>query len=310
MPFGTGTLNETATGARLEEEKKPFVESTLRKQGQTLDYAKQLATPGYQITSPSEQINLVDQSNALRRQQLSRAAEDGVLHSGALGQARRMAAQKQALASAGLVAEEERARRERQMQIEQMRGAVTEAELKIPTRMKDEKGDTFTVHERERNLLKSRDKEIGNILTTLDKNRPSPEQLQRMFSEEIQGTYAQLSKEAVAEARRLGMSDQYVSGIQRSMEADMQRAIRNSDGMVRALSSPDPASVASYLQGIYRPDFYEAAQQQRNGMPMYGIVGGLLGGAVGLAATGGNPVGAAEGWGIGSGLGQLASTLG
>lgn len=287
----------------LEASKEGQVAETERKQSETIDYAQQ-AMKGGAIVDPSVKVNLLEKLDAARRQQLAGAAADGVMHSGALGQARRSAAQKQAMGTAALVAEEERAKRERLMQIEQQRAAVQAGVEKIPSVMQDVNNappvETFKAR---REMLAKRDTELQSMIAALDKQRHTPEQLQSMFNQEIEGTYAQLAKQAIGEAQRLGMSDQYIQGLQRSFEQDKARAIRDSGQMVAALSGPDPQQAEALLQTMYRPDLYEAAAAARKD-PTLSILLGATGALVGGVALAGGAPGAASGWGVGTSLGQ------
>jgi hypothetical protein len=306
--FMTGTLQEMSTAGDAESGKRNYVAGVMQSQKETLDYGR-TAAQGGALVSPSQKVDLLNSLDATRRQQLSGAAADGVMHSGALGQARRAAAQKQAMASAALIAEEERLQREQTAKIQQMSGAVSQAATEGMPTFVEKDGHQYPVFEKDWATYRKRDDEITSILGTLQKNRLPPEKLQSMFNEEIQRTYSQLAGEAISEARRLGMSDQYVAGLEQSMKQDMNRALSGSSQMVAALSGPDPQAVATYLQGIYRPDMYQAAEQLRAGNPMLSILAGGIGAMIGGASTM-TPQGAAAGYGIGSGVGQFIGTLG
>lgn len=305
---GQGTLRESSVAGDAEAPKRNYVAGILDSQGETLDYAR-TAAKGGNLVNPSQKVDLLNSLNAARRQQLAGAAADGVMHSGALGQARRATAQKQAMASAALLAEEERLKREQTAKIQQMSGAVSQAATEGMPTYSEKDGHQYPVFEREWATYRKRDDEITQILGVLQKNRLPPEQLQSMFNQEIQRTYSQLAGEAVSEARRLGMSDHYVAGLEESMKQDMNRAMASSAQMVSSLSGPDPQATATFLQGIYRPDRYQAAEQIRAGNPLFSILAGGIGAMIGGAATG-TPMGAQAGYNIGSGVGQFAQTLG
>jgi hypothetical protein len=303
-----GRLRESPVTRDAEAPKRNYVAGVLDSQGETLDYAR-TAAKGGNLVDPSQKVDLLNSLNAARRQQLAGAAADGVMHSGALGQARRATAQKQAMASAALLAEEERLKREQTAKIQQMSGAVSQAATEgIPTYVEKD-GHLYPMFEKEWATYRKRDDEITQILGAIQKNRLSPKQLQSMFNQEIQRTYSQVAGEAVSEARRLGMSDQYVAGLEESMKQDMNRAMASSAQMVSSLSGPDPQATATFLQGIYRPDRYQAAEQVRAGNPLISVVAGGIGAVIGGVATG-TPMGALAGYNIGSGVGQFAQTLG
>lgn len=305
--FGQGTLQETSIAGDAEAGKRNYVTGVSNARGETLDYAR-TAAEGGNLVSPAQKVDLLNSLNAARRQQLAGAAADGVMHSGALGQARRATAQKQAMASAALLAEEERLQREQTAKIQQMNTVTNEAAKDVPTFIEQD-GHNYPTFERERAIDVRRNNEINELVSTLQKKRLPPATLQAMFNKEIQNTYAQLIGDAVSEARRLGMDDQYVAGLEESMKQDMQRSMAGSAQMVSSLSGPDPQATATFLQSIYRQDTYEAAEQLRAGNPLISILAGGIGAMIGGAATG-TPVGAKAGYTVGSAVGQFAQTLG
>jgi hypothetical protein len=286
-------------------------DSLLRKQSEAMDYAQRMSSGS--LMDPSAKVQFLESLGAAGRQQLANAANDGIIHSGALGQARRALAKKQAIGQAAIVAEEERARREMLGRVEEMRNVTRQAyEETMPERKTVETGvsgltESYDVEPEKRALYEKRDLRLQQMIANLDKARLPEEELRSRFYKEIDSTYAEASSLALNEARRLGMPEEYISGLARTLEQDKLRARRDSESLVRALSGPDPAAAAGVLQSLYTPEKVQVSEDVTNyGLPiLFGLVGAAAGGL-----GGGGPAGAAAGWSIGSGLGSYASTLG
>jgi hypothetical protein len=279
-------------GARAEEEKRTQVEETEREQKNLLGYAKTAQGISTYLTGEEKRGPLIAWEEA-SRQHLQGAAESGTIHSGALGMARRSAARQNALQEASLQYEDERRERARLMEIEQMRAVVEQGREDIPSRAtREEGGNTYynmPQFKTDRERMNARDKQIQSIISELDKRRPSPEEMRGRFTQEVNATYDNLKQQAMAEAKNLGMSADYIAGIGQGFDQDRQRALGDIESFVEAFSSPDPAQTQALLASMYTPDTIDDP-----------TLSFLLGGAgMILGGIGGGVTGAGMGWQIG-----------
>jgi hypothetical protein len=291
---------------REEAAKRTQVEETEREQKNLLGYAKTAQGTSTYLTGEEKRGPLLAWEEA-SRQHLQGAAESGTIHSGSLGMARRSAARQNALQEASLQYEDERRERARLMEIEQMRAVVEQGREKIPSSVVQEHEGAqrrVTLYKTERERIAATDKEIQRIISELDKRRPSPEEMRGRFTQEVNASYDELKQQAMAEAKNLGMSADYIAGIGQGFDQDRQRALGDIESFVGALSAPDPAQTQALLASMYTPDTIEPLTQAK-----YDPWGALIFGGAGLAlgAYLGGPVGAAAGWSAGSQVGDVVA---
>lgn len=140
-------------------------------------------------------------------------------------------------------------------------------------------------------------RESVSATTQLRKLRPTAEQLTTQFQKTADTAYGQYSAAILGQARKQGMSESYLKGLQASLDNDKQAVMNSANRMILDITGPDPAAAASALASMYSPEKIEAVTRQRTN-PLWGLLGAAAGFAVG------GPGGAMVGYNLGNATGE------
>jgi len=276
--------------------------------------------------TPQRQAGLAEAFATQGRRVMAFQADQGMLSSSQVGMAMGATLRDKTQATIALQASEEAELRARQLKYEQMQRTSQASMRQLPDKAvrgltPEEKAtaernrDPFSRQSRdpwrtrdlvsedpfkdERSRSDASQRETRDAIMALKRIRPTADQLRTQFQKTADQTYGQYSGAIVAQARKQGMSESYIRGLQANLDADKQAVMNQAERMITDITGPDPGAAASALATLYSPERIRAVTEQRSN-PLWGV----LGAAAGFAISGGNPGGAMLGYNLGRATGE------
>jgi len=305
--------------------KQEYVNATLREQEDAERQAKKIQNGGALVNTQGAQREQAFAGQVQYRTNLQDAAERGLIHSGTLASIRSQ--NTLSIAQRQLALQTDEALRQKDaLKALASTTAATKAGLKdIPIEQRAtyfEKNPMYTegasgwtaeskynmkagyipLFEDERARIEASQQTTDQIINQLRTRQPTQEELTTKFTTQLQNSFQQAEARAMAEARRMGATEDQLAGLQGEFSANLQRGLDVAYGLAAGVTGPDPEQARSMLQGLYNPDVMPDLDPESGPSPYPGLVGTILGGAVGSYF---GPAGARAGASIGGAIGNL-----